>query len=75
MTIKKLFPYLFLLLSVITYGQNERLKERLKEKDEILNALKNCLIETFIEEEHTFKLFHISSKKSNTLKIGRPFYY
>ena len=28
MTIKKLFPYLFLLLSVITYGQNERLKEK-----------------------------------------------
>ena len=30
MTIKKLFPYLFLLLSVITYGQNERLKEMLE---------------------------------------------
>ena len=28
MTIKKLFPYLFLLLSLITYGQNERLKEK-----------------------------------------------
>ena len=28
MTIKKLFPYLFLLLSVITYGQNDRLKEK-----------------------------------------------
>ncbi|TAF69017.1 MAG: sensor of ECF-type sigma factor [Flavobacterium sp.] len=28
MTLKKLFPYLFLLLSVITYGQNERLKEK-----------------------------------------------
>lgn len=28
MTIKKLFPYLFLLLSVTIYGQNERLKEK-----------------------------------------------
>lgn len=32
MTIKKLFPYLFLLLSVTIYGQNERLKEK---KDQI----------------------------------------
>ena len=28
MTIKKLFPYLFLLLSVITYGQSEKFKEK-----------------------------------------------
>ncbi|MFY8110871.1 sensor of ECF-type sigma factor [Flavobacterium sp.] len=32
MTIKRLFPYLFLLLSVTIYGQNERLKEK---KDQI----------------------------------------
>ncbi|MGL2986733.1 sensor of ECF-type sigma factor [Flavobacterium sp. RSSA_27] len=32
MTIKKLFPYLFLLLSVTIYGQNEKLKEK---KDQI----------------------------------------
>jgi hypothetical protein len=32
MTIKKLIPYLFLLLSVTIYGQNERLKEK---KDQI----------------------------------------
>jgi Spy/CpxP family protein refolding chaperone len=32
MTIRRLFPYLFLLLSVTIYGQNERLKEK---KDQI----------------------------------------
>lgn len=32
MTIKKLFPYLFLLLSITSYGQYERLKEK---KDQV----------------------------------------
>ena len=39
MTIKKLFPYLFLLLSLITYGQNERLKEISLELSKILPEL------------------------------------
>ena len=42
MTIKKLFPYLFLLLSVITYGQNERLKEK---RDQI-KAMKVAFLTT-----------------------------
>ena len=42
MTIKKLFPYLFLLLSLITYGQNERLKEK---RDQI-KAMKVAFLTT-----------------------------
>lgn len=42
MTIKKLFLYLFLLLSVITYGQNERLKEK---RDQI-KAMKVAFLTT-----------------------------
>ena len=42
MTIKKLFPYLFLLLSVITYGQNEKLKEK---RDQI-KAMKVAFLTT-----------------------------
>lgn len=42
MTIKKLFPYLFLLLSLISYGQNERLKEK---RDQI-KAMKVAFLTT-----------------------------
>lgn len=75
MAIKKLFPYLFLLLSVITYGQNEKFKEK---KDQI-KAMKVAFLTselklTSVEAEkfwpvyntYNDKLFELRHEKMRT---------
>ena len=69
MTIKKLFPYLFLLLSVITYGQNERLKEK---RDQI-KALKVAFLTselnlTSIEAEKFWPVYNAYDDKQFELR-------
>lgn len=69
MTIKKLFPYLFLLLSVITYGQNERLKEK---KDQI-KAMKVAFLTselnlTSVEAEKFWPVYNAYDDKQFELR-------
>jgi Spy/CpxP family protein refolding chaperone len=69
MTIKKLFPYLFLLLSVITYGQNERLKEK---RDQI-KAMKVAFLTselnlTSIEAEKFWPVYNAYDDKQFELR-------
>nr|WP_315169780.1 sensor of ECF-type sigma factor [uncultured Flavobacterium sp.] len=69
MTIKKLFPYLFLLLSVTIYGQNERLKEK---KDQI-KAMKVAFLTselnlTSVEAEKFWPIYNTYDDKQFELR-------
>ncbi|MEM0575650.1 sensor of ECF-type sigma factor [Flavobacterium polysaccharolyticum] len=69
MTIKKLFPYLFLLLSVTIYGQNERLKEK---KDQI-KAMKVAFLTselnlTSVEAEKFWPVYNAYDDKQFELR-------
>lgn len=69
MTIKKLFPYLFLLLSVTIYGQNERLKEK---KDQI-KAMKVAFLTselnlTSVEAEKFWPIYNAYDDKQFELR-------
>nr|WP_315155271.1 sensor of ECF-type sigma factor [uncultured Flavobacterium sp.] len=69
MTIKKLFPYLFLLLSVTIYGQNERLKEK---KDQI-KAMKVAFLTselnlTSVEAEKFWPVYNTYDDKQFELR-------
>ncbi|MGL2993453.1 sensor of ECF-type sigma factor [Flavobacterium sp. TSSA_36] len=64
MTIKKLFPYFFLLISVTIYGQNERLREK---KDQIkamkVAFLTNELNLTSVEAEKFWPVYNAYDDK------------
>jgi Spy/CpxP family protein refolding chaperone len=64
MTIKKLFPYFFLLISVTIYGQNERLREK---KDQIkamkVAYLTNELNLTSVEAEKFWPVYNAYDDK------------
>lgn len=69
MTIKKLFPYLFLLLSVTIYGQNERFKEK---KDQI-KAMKVAFLTselnlTSVEAEKFWPVYNAYDDKQFELR-------
>lgn len=72
MTIKKLFPYLFLLLSVTIYGQNERLKEK---KDQI-KAMKVAFLTselnlTSVEAEKFWPVYNAYDDKQFELRYQK----